>query len=121
RRERQVRSIAVEQVERGDIGMERVPRAVDGGLKEFVPGARGRGEAGDLMEEAQLRQLVRGGQRLRPGRRRSASAGRWARRGGRLPSGGHVHHLTRVGKVAAEKGCGAVLPRLRKRWGGGPP
>ena len=60
RGERQVRSVPVEQVERGDIGMERIARPVDDGLQQLVPGPRGRREPRDLVEEAQLGQLVAG-------------------------------------------------------------
>ena len=58
--ERQVRSVPVEQVQRGDIGVERVPRPVDDRLEELVPGARRRGEPGDLVDEAELLELVGG-------------------------------------------------------------
>ena len=71
----QVRSIAVEQVERGNVCVEHVPGPVDDRLEQLVPGSGGRGEAGDLVQEAQLFELVRG-------RRRTASirAPRWGRR-----------------------------------------
>ena len=59
RRERQVRSVAVEQVERGDIGVERIAGPVDDGLEQLVPRPRRRREAGDLVEEPELLELVR--------------------------------------------------------------
>ena len=59
RGQRQVRSIAVEQVERGDVGVERVAGPVDDGLEQLVPRPRGRREARDLVQEAQLLELVR--------------------------------------------------------------
>ena len=61
RSQRQVRSVPVEQVERGDIRVQDVPGPVDDGLEQLVPGAgRGR-EAGHLVEEAELFELVVGG------------------------------------------------------------
>ena len=110
RGQRQVRSIAVEQVERGDIGMERVARPVDDRLQQLVPRPRRRRQAGDVVQEAQLVRPLRwpdlGGSRERVGWGRSArDAGLRLRRDGR--------HRTRVGKVAVAKGCGAVPARLR--------
>ena len=63
RGQRQVRSVAVEQVERGDIRVEHVPGPVDDGLEQLVPRPRRRREAGDLVEEAELLELVVGGAR----------------------------------------------------------
>ena len=42
--QRQVRSVAVQQVERGDVGVERVAGPVDDRLEQLVPGPRGRRE-----------------------------------------------------------------------------
>ena len=70
RRQRQVRSVAIEQVEGGDIGMERVPRLVDDRREQLVPGAGRRREPGDVVEEAELLELRRDGRRasIRPSR-----------------------------------------------------
>ena len=73
--QRQVRSVAVEQVERGDVGVERVAGPVDDRLEQLVPGPRGRGQAGDLVQEAQLLELVGGALRARRGRAGSRRAG----------------------------------------------
>ena len=126
RGQRQVRSVTVEQVQRGDIGMEGVARPVDDRLEQLVPGARGRRQAGDIVDESQLIELVGRGQLVGAVPRRTVRvgvAGRAgsARRGGRAIAahgrsiGCHGRHDTRVGKVAAAKGCGRVLARLRKR------
>ena len=57
--QRQVRSVAIEQVQGGDIGVERVTGPVHDRLEQLVPGlGRGR-EAGDLVQEPQLGELVR--------------------------------------------------------------
>ena len=96
--------------------MERVPRPVDDRLEQFVPGPGRRGQPGDVVDEAQLVELV------------AASCSRRARAdpvsleavARRLPvtrteapsvDRRHVHHDTRVGKVA-------VAERLRRgpRW-----
>ena len=60
RGQRQVRSVAVEQVERGDVGVERVAGPVDDRLEQLVPRPRGRRQARDLVEEPQLLELVGG-------------------------------------------------------------
>ena len=56
----QVRSVAVEQVERGDIRVEDVPGPVDDGLEQLVPRPGGRGEARHLVQEAELFELIVG-------------------------------------------------------------
>lgn len=94
--------------------MERVTRAVDDGLQEFVPGARRRGEPRDLMDEAELVELIR-----------LASTARGI---GRAPVRTslptlvharallhHAHHLTRVGTRKPEQGCDGVVAGLRYR------
>ena len=75
RGQRQVRSVPVEQVERGDIGMEGVARPVDDRLEQLVPGARGRGQARDIVDELQLIELVGRGHRapVRSARRRAGA------------------------------------------------
>ena len=55
--------------------MEHVPGPVDDRLEQLVPGPRGRRQPGDLVQEAQLLELV-GGARA-PARRRSR---RWRAR-----------------------------------------
>ena len=87
--------------------MERVAGPVDDGLEQLVPRPRGRGEAQDLVEEAQLVELV-AGRRRAPGvgrglaGRRGVAGTRSGRRAGAIG-----HHLTSVGKVMASKGCDA--------------
>ncbi len=44
--------------------MERIPRPVDDGLQQLVPGARGRRQSRDLVQEAKLFELVGSGERL---------------------------------------------------------
>jgi len=51
------RLVPVEQVERGDVGMERVPGLVHDGLEQLIPGVCRRGQAHHVVEEAQLFQL----------------------------------------------------------------
>ena len=72
--EGQVRSIPIQQVEGGDVRVERVAGPVDDRLEELVPGPRRRRETQDLVEEPELLELVR--------RRRAASAcrPRWRER-----------------------------------------
>ena len=103
RGERQVRSVAVEQVERGDVRVEHVAGPVDDGLEQLVPRPRGRREARDLVQEAELLELV-GAARRRPrwarpdpGRRR---IGRWIGRSSR-PSPYKRRERSSAGKVAA--------------------
>jgi hypothetical protein len=103
RGQRQVRSVPVEQVEGGDIGMERVARPIDDRLEELVPRARGRRQARHVMDEVELVEFLRRPHEVRP----LVAHG--------LSVRCHRHHLTRVGKVAVAKGCDGVLPGLRKR------
>ena len=58
-RERQVGSVPIEQVQRGDVRVERVAGPVDDGLEQLVPRPGGRREARDLVEEAELLELLR--------------------------------------------------------------
>ena len=110
RGERQVRSITVEQVERGDVRMEGIAGPVDDRLQQLVPGARGRRQPRHVVDEPQLVELAALATRSRRRGRRPSGPVLHAR-----PSLRHVNHLTRVGTVAQEKGCGAVIPRLRYR------
>ncbi len=110
--EGQVRSIAVEEIERGDIGMEGVPCPVDDGLQQLVPRSRGRREAGDVVDEAQVIELVAHAE-LGGGRGRGSFPSRPVAHG--RSSLSHVHHLTRVGTVVPQDGCGPVVARLRYR------
>ena len=57
-RQRQVRAVAVEQVERRDVGVEGVARLVDDRLEQLVPRPRRRGQAGHAVQEAQLLELL---------------------------------------------------------------
>ena len=61
--QRQLEAAAIEEVERRDAGVERVPRAVHHGLEELLPRAGRRGEPEDLVEEPELgdRIMARGG------------------------------------------------------------
>ena len=101
RGERQVRSIAVEEVEGGDVGVERIAGAVDDGLEQLVPRPRGRREARDLVQEAELRELIR----LLQARARVDVRGR------------HVDHDTSVEKERPVEGCGGVLGAVRNGAG----
>ena len=107
--QRQVRSIAVEQVERGDVRVEHVAGPVDDGLEQLIPRPRGRRESGDLVQEAELLELVVGVRR-RPGS---------ARREWHLGSAGrgldvrHGHHDTSLRKGCGRDGCGPVVARAR--------
>ena len=101
RRERQVRSVPVQQVEGGHVRVQGVARAIDDRLEQFVPGPSGRGQAQDLVQEAQLVELVSAPRRrARPGLDGRGSPS------GTGPGGRHGHHLTSVGKVGRSKGCG---------------
>ena len=83
----QVGSVAIEQVERGDIGVERIAGPVDDRLEQLVPRPRGRREAGDLVQEPELLELIRSA--VVPvdlGRRHGRS--RYKRRGGIEPAEG---------------------------------
>ena len=94
RGEGQVRLVAVEEVEGGDIRVERVAGLVDDGLEQLVPGPRGRGQAHDAVEEPQLVELLRAATR------------------------GHAGSATRItiqryGPPRAAIGCGGVERMLR--------
>lgn len=92
--------------------MERIARPVHDRLEQLVPGARCRGEAGHVMEEAQLLELVRG--RRRQGTLARARTGRVRRRAGALGREvGHGDHITSVGNGRRRKGCDAVVRALR--------
>ena len=113
--QRQVRSVAVEQIERGDIRVEHVARPVDDGLEQLVPRPRGRGEARDLVQEAELLELVG----RSPGRHdtisRTGRAGGW----GRGRDARHRHHHTSLRNGCGREGCGAVVAGARngpRRW-----
>ena len=69
RGEGQVGSVPIEQVERGDVGVERIAGPVDDRLEELVPRPRRRREAGDLMQEPELLELIRSAPRVDLGRR----------------------------------------------------
>ena len=56
--------------------MEHIAGPVDDGLEQLVPGSCGRRQAGDLVQEAQLLELVSGALRARRGRARNPSCGR---------------------------------------------
>ena len=86
RGQRQVRSVAVEQIERGDIRVEHVAGPVDDGLEQLVPRPRGGREPGDLVQEAELLELVGG---LLGGHGSSTRAGR------------AVWHGTRTGRSSS--------------------
>ena len=116
RGEGQVRSIPVKEVQRGDIRVQRVAGPVDHGLEQLVPCPRGRGEPRDLVQEAQLLELVRGG------RRQAAHIVSVHRRAGRMRAGalgalgcqiGHGDHDTSVGNERRPKGCDEVVRAVR--------
>ena len=102
RRQRQVGSVPIEQVQRGDVRVECVAGPVDDGLEQLVPRSRGRREARDLVEEAELLELVR----LR--RSRLGLAFRCRHRG----------HDTSVRAGSAAEGCGSGQARMRNGDGG---
>ena len=122
--QRQVRSVPVEQVERGDIRVQDVPGPVDDRLEELIPGpGRGR-EARDFVQEAELLQLVVGGRRLpagpRLGRRGTASGtGRSSGRG-RGSVARHGHHHTSLEKGCGQDGCDTVAAWSRNGPVGAP-
>ena len=91
RRQRQVGSVPIEQVQRGDVRVERVAGPVDHGLEQLVPRPGGRREAGDLVQEAELLELIR----LRRSRLGLAFRCR------------HGRHDTSVGAESAPEGCGS--------------
>ena len=94
--------------------MQRVAGPVDDGLEQLVPGARGGGQAQDLVEEAQLVELVPAARR----RARTRLEGFGSAGGissGALSGGRHGHHGTSLGKVGPSKGCGRG--KVAKRYG----
>ena len=107
--QRQVRSVAVEQVERGDVRVQHVPGPVDDGLEQLVPRPRGRRQPGDLVQEAQLFELVVGVRRRHAGAPSTRRAGR-CRRGS---DARHGHHHTSLEKGCGQEGCGPVADRTR--------
>ena len=97
--------------------MEGVARPVDDRLQQLVPGARGRRQARDIVEEAQLVELV--GPARSAGPRAMASS-----TGGRSVAGGRrsapVVDRSSSSRYKGRKGCGRrrlrrVLARLRQR------
>ena len=100
-RERQVGSIPIEQVQGGDVRVERVAGPVDDGLEQLVPRPGRRRKARDVVEEAQLVELL-------------CLAGS---RGDVAFRGGHQGHDTSVGAESLAKGCGRVEREMRN---GGP-
>ena len=109
RGEGQVRSIAVEQVQRGDVGVEHIAGPVDDGLEQLVPGSGGRRQAGDLVQEAQLLELVDGTVRARRGRAGILRAGGR----GRGSDGRHGRHDTSLRNGCGPEGCDRVATRTR--------
>ncbi len=107
--QRQVRSVAVEQVERGDVRVQHVPGPVDDGLEQLVPRPGGRRQPGDLVQEAQLFELV---VRVRL-RGAGASPTRDAGRSGRGSDARHGHHHTSLEKGCGLDGCDPVAARTR--------
>ena len=94
RREGQVGSVPVEEVERRDLPVERVPGLVDDRLEELIPGlCRGR-QARDAMEEAELLELPR------PGHLDHVGVG-------------HRDHDTKVRSAVGSIGCGGGERTLR--------
>ena len=86
RSERQVGSIPIQQVQRGDVGVEGIAGPVDDRFEELVPGPRSGREARDLMQEPELLKLVR-----------SASRVEFLR--------SHGHHDTSLRVVEPAEGC----------------
>ena len=58
RRERQLPAVAIEQVERADVGLERIAGPVDDRFQELIPGACGRRQADDPVQELELAELL---------------------------------------------------------------
>ena len=56
----QMAAVAVEEVERADVGVQGVAGFVDDRLEELVPGPGRGGQAGDPMQEAELPELLLG-------------------------------------------------------------
>lgn len=97
--------------------MEGVPCPVDDGLQQLVPRPRGRREASDVVDEAQLVELgAIGDVSADRGRGRCSPPSRYVLHG--RSSLGHAHHHTRVGTVAPLEGCGPVVAGLRYRQAG---
>ncbi len=65
--EGQAGPVAVEQVERRDVGPERVAGLVDDRLEQLVPGPGRRRQAGHTVKEAELIELILRRRRTRPG------------------------------------------------------
>ncbi len=101
RGERQVRSVAVEEIQGRNVGVERIAGPVDDGLEQLVPRPRGCREARDLVQEAELRELIR----LLETRARVDVRGR------------HVDHHTSVEKERPVEGCGGVMGVVRNGAG----
>ena len=115
--EGQVRSVAIEQVERGDVGVEDIAGPVDDRLEKLIPGPRRGRQAGDLVEEAKLLELVVGARRRRRprsrlGRRLGHRIGP-ASRDGAGTKGRHGDHHTSLRKVAGQNSCGTVAAEAR--------
>lgn len=94
--------------------MEGVTCAVDHRLQQLIPRPRRRREAGDIVDEAQLVELVALPTSARDDLR--AANGRPAT--SLLPARNlvhHAYHLTRVGTGRPAEGCGAVIAWLRYR------
>lgn len=85
--------------------MEGVARPVDDRLEELVPRSGGRGEARDVVQEAQLLELIR---LLQPRVRFDV--------GGR-----HVDHDTSVEKEGPAEGCDSVKGMVRNSAAAGLP
>ena len=99
----QLGAVAVEQVERGDVGVQRIARLVDDRLEQLVPRPGGRRELGHAMEEPQLVEL---GLRRRPVARRAALG----------PDGRcHGRHDTSLRHESVETGLRSGCVRLRGR------
>ena len=111
RRERQVPSIAIEQVERGDVGVQRVPGLVDDRREQLFPRPGRRREPDDAMEELELLELLG---RWLGGRGRTWRIG--LDRGHRPGDGRHAHHDTslgrRTGPARPSQRCEPVAERL---------
>ena len=56
----QMAAVAIEQVQRADVGVERVASLVHDRLEQLVPGPGRRGQTGNAMQEAQLPELLLG-------------------------------------------------------------
>ena len=92
--EREVRSISIEEIERGDVRMECVAGLIDHGLEQLVPGLRGGRQARHAMQEPELLELLGSGHRDQFRIR-------------------HGDHDTKVRADAGRVGCGEVQRTLR--------